>query len=365
MRVILTHPHFWPHVRRGAEREVHDLGVRLVERGHEVRLVTSTPTGLYQHRSWDGIDVRYVRLPPLRGVSREAAFAPVALPAVLAAPGDVVAAFHYADAWAAVQARRVRRRPVVLKLTGTVEETRMRDVRFDRRLFRDAVAAADEVWCNSEYARDAMAWTGREMAIVPAGVDLGRFRETAPRHAAPVVLCTSAPADPRKRLVDVVRAWPVVLAAEPAARLHVAGAMTADEGRTLLRGVPPEVAATIELVGSLTDDALVDAYSSAWVTVAPAVAEALGLTTIESLACGTPVAGARSGATTEIVDDGVGTLFAPGDPDDCARALLGALQVAADEHVRASCRAVAARWDWDAITVDAEARLARLVHRSS
>lgn len=363
MRVILTHPHFWPHVRRGAEREVHDLGTRLVERGHTVRLITSTPTGLHQRRSWDGMDVRYVRRPPLRGGSPEVAFATVALPAVLAAPGDVVAAFHYADAWSAVQARRLRRRPVVLKLTGTVEEARMREVRFDRRLFRDAVAAADEVWCNSAYAREAMAWTGREMAIVPAGVDLERFHETAPRHPSPVVLCTSAPADPRKRLVDVIRAWPAVLAAEPEARLRVAGALHAEEGRALLAGVTPEVAATIELVGSLADGDLVAAYSSAWVTVAPAVAEALGLTTIESLACGTPVAGARSGATAEIIGDGVGSLFTPGDPDDGARALLAALRLAEAADVRARCRTVAARWDWDAITVDAEARLARLVHQ--
>jgi glycosyltransferase involved in cell wall biosynthesis len=365
VRLILTHPHFWPHVRRGAEREVHDLGARLAARGDEVTVLTSMPEGVARRRRLDGMRVQYLRRPPLPGVTAEAASVPLALPAIAATPGDLVAAFHYADGWAAVQARRVRRRPVVLKLTGTVEQARMADVRYDRRLFRDAVAAADEVWCNSEYAREAMAWTGRDMAIVPAGVDLGRFRATTARSAAPTVLCTSAPADPRKRLVDVVAAWPAVLAAEPAARLRIAGAVGADVRRALLDGVAPAVAGSIEIAGPLDDDALVDAYSSAWVTVAPAVAEALGLTTLESLACGTPVAGARSGATPEIVDSGdVGVLYPPGDVDACASAVVGALRLAGGDGVRTACRAVAARWDWDVIATDVSSRFARLVHRS-
>ncbi|MGH9275602.1 MAG: hypothetical protein ACRDZU_13225, partial [Acidimicrobiales bacterium] len=49
IRVLFTHPHFWPHVRRGAEREIHDLGTRVAASGVDVRLLTSTPSGLVQH----------------------------------------------------------------------------------------------------------------------------------------------------------------------------------------------------------------------------------------------------------------------------------------------------------------------------
>jgi glycosyltransferase involved in cell wall biosynthesis len=362
VRLILTHPHFWPHVRRGAEREVHDLGARLAAAGDDVTVLTSMPEGIARRRRLDGMRVQYLRRPPLPGLTAEAATVPLAVPAIAGTRGDLVAAFHYADGWAAVQARRVRHRPVVLKLTGTVEEARMRDVRFDRRLFRDAVSAADAVWCNSEFARDAMAWTGRGMAIVPAGVDLARFRSTAPRAPVPTVLCTSAPSDPRKRLVDVVAAWPAVLATEPAARLRIAGTVTADVRRELLGGVPSAVADSIELAGPLDDEALVDAYSSAWATVAPAVAEALGLTTLESLACGTPIAGARSGATPEIVDrQDIGVLYPPGDADACAAAMIGALQLGEGDARRATCRAVAARWDWDVIAAEVSTRFTGLV----
>ena len=52
-------------------------------------------------------------------------------------------------------------------------------------------------------------------------------------------------------------------------------------------------------------------------TVLPADDEAFGLVLVESLAAGTPVVAARSGACPEIVDDPrVGRLFEPGDAED-------------------------------------------------
>jgi glycosyltransferase involved in cell wall biosynthesis len=359
--LILTHPHFWPHVRRGAEREVHDLGARLAADGHRTRLLTGTPTGVTQRKTWDGVRVRYLRRPPLRNVTDEATFAVVALPALIAMRGDLIASFHYSDGWAAVRSRRVRRRPVVLKLTGTVEESRMAGVRLDRKLFREAVAEADEVWCNSVYAREAMSWTGREMSIVPAGVDLARFRPTTPRSDTPVVLCTSAADEPRKRLIDVMDAWPTVVDALPEARLQIAGVVSAPVREDLVGRLSLALQSSVDFLGPLDDDALVDAYSSATVTVAPAVAEALGLTTIESLACGTPVAGARSGATTEIVTDAVGTLFEPMDAESCAAAIVDAVALAKRDGVRDACRAVGAKWDWTAITSDIEHRFQTLL----
>jgi glycosyltransferase involved in cell wall biosynthesis len=371
MDVLLTHPHFWPHVRRGAEREVHDLGQHLRERGHRVRLLTSQPRGLTSRSTCDGIDVRYVRLPhgtvaARRGVSDIAAFAAVALPGIASMRGDVVAAFHYGDGWAAVQARRVRRRPVVLKLTGTVLEDRIAKVRFDRRLYREAVAGADEVWCNSHYAAEVMADQGRPMAVVPAGVDLGRFRpdDTVARDDPPVVLCTSAPGDPRKRVQDLVDAWPSIIEARPGARLRIAGAIDDAAAARLLDRVREEVRPTVDLTGDLRDDALVDAYRRATVAVSPSVFEALGLSTLEALACGTPVAGARSGATVELVSDGVGCLYEPGDVDACARAVVDTFALAERAETATRCRTAAEPFDWTRITDEVERRFDALVARS-
>jgi glycosyltransferase involved in cell wall biosynthesis len=336
----------------------------VADRGIDVRLLTSKPQGVLHSSRAGRMPVRYVRLPPLP--SDNLAFAAVSLPFVAASSVDLVHAWHYGDGWAAVQARRLHpRRPVVLKLTGTVEASRMQHVRFDRRLFREAIEGADEVWCNSRYAADVMAGFGVPMHVVPAGVDVDRFRPLAPGAARldpPVVLCASAPDDPRKRLVDVVDAWPAILDAMPEARLVLAGRGSADLRRQLLGRIPPAAATSVEIVGDLADGDLVRAYTTATVVVAPGVHEALGLSTLEALACGTPVAGARSGATVELVDDGLtGALFEPGDPTSCADAVVRAAALTSLGDTSKACRAASAPYAWDEIVQTVESRWHALV----
>lgn len=354
-------------MRRGAEREIHDLGTRVAAGGDRVRLLTSTPSGLTQRDRVGGMDVRYVRLPTSpslarRGLSDVAAFAGASLPFIAASRADLVHAWHYGDGWAAVQAKRIRRsRPVVLKLTGTVVPERMEHVRLDRRLFQEAIAGADEVWCNSVYARDVMAGFGVAMHVVPAGVDLDRFQPADHRADRPVVLCASAPDDPRKRLTDVLDAWPAVLAEVPDARLVLAGRAVDSTRSALAARLPPALAVTVELAGDLRDDALVTAYGTAAAVVAPALHEALGLSTIEALACGTPVAGARSGATADLVTASTGALYEPLDVDGCAGAIVAAIGLSERSTTVAACRSAAEPFGWEHIVPTVLARWRALV----
>ena len=41
MRIALLHPTYWPEVRRGAERLVHDLAGWLAKEGHDVTILTT------------------------------------------------------------------------------------------------------------------------------------------------------------------------------------------------------------------------------------------------------------------------------------------------------------------------------------
>ncbi len=367
IRVLFTHPWFWPHVRRGAEREIHDLGTGLAARGHAVRLVTTTPTGVTRHERVDGVDVRYVRTPvprPLarRGLTTETAFAGVAAAAALASRADVVHAFLYGDGYGAGQARRLRDRPLVLKLTGTVLPERIAALPIDDRMFRSALHAADEVWCNSAFARDQMAGFGVPMQIVPAGIDTSLFRPVAPRWPDPTVLVASAPTEPRKRLVDLFDAWPEVVAACPDARLRCAGAAPTGLRTSLLDRLPAPVRGTVRFLGSCDTPTLVAEYAAAWACAAPAVHEALGLTTLEAMACGTPVAGADSGATSELVTEGAtGTLFAPADPTAAADAILRAIELGRDPATATRCREAADAYAWGPIVAQVEARYRTLV----
>ena len=371
MQVLLSHPYFWPHVARGAEREVHDVGTGLAARGHRVDLVTGQPRGLTQPGRFDGLRVRYVRtaLPaPLarRGVTPEAAFAPAAGLAAALSRADVVLSYHYADGYAVTRADRVlrRRRPHVLKLTGSVPRWyhEQHGSRVDQGLLRRALDAADEVWVNSPYVVEAMADWGVPMHVVPAGLDDVVFSPQGERSAVPVVLCTAAAEEPRKRVVDLLEAWAEIASALPGAQLQIAQDVRPETQAALLGAVPQEVRPSVAFVGRLSAPELAAACSRAWVVVAPAVHEALGLATLEALACGTPVAGARSGATPWLLERvGTGTLFEPGDPASLAAAVTAAAALTGDPGTADRCREAAQRFAWPRILDDIESRLLALL----
>lgn len=365
MHLLTSHPFFWPYVARGAEREVHDVGAGLVRRGHRVDLVTGRPTGITSRADVDGMAVRYVRTPlpgvlARRGLQREGAFGVVVAARAAVSRADAVLCFHYADAVGAAAVRPGR--PLVLKLTGTVPRDRVDGQPVERRLLQRALDVADEVWVNSAYAAEAMAGWGVPMHVVPAPLDAGAFPLGQEREQAATVLCASTPDEPRKRVVDLVEAWPAVLAELPGAQLVLAGAAGARTQAELLARLPEEARSSVRFAGTLSGAALAAAYQRAHAVVVPSVYEALGLVTLEALASGTPVAGARSGATPELLDrPGTGALFEPVDPASCAEAVVAAVALSRAEGVREACRAAALRYDLDGVLDTVETRLARLL----
>jgi glycosyltransferase involved in cell wall biosynthesis len=357
VELLFTHPFYWPQVRRGAEREVHDLAHELAGRGHRLRILTGTPTGITQRRVVDGIPVRYIRLPTDREL---VAFAAPAAVATLLTRADTVVSFLYGDGAGAAEASRLRpRQRVVLKLTGTVRPERIAALPRHDRLLRRALERADEVWCNSEFARSEMAGFGRDMQLIPAGLDTARFRPTGARAGVPTVFAASSSDEPRKRLVDLLAAWPHVLAEQPEAQLRIAGAASPETREQLLAQLDAKAARTVTFLGQQSDEQLVGEYGAAWVVAMPAVYEALGLVTLEALSCGTPVAAARSGASPELIGD-CGELFTPVDPQDCARALIEMLARGVSSELAARCRERAAPYDWALVAARAEERLLKL-----
>jgi phosphatidylinositol alpha-mannosyltransferase len=170
-------------------------------------------------------------------------------------------------------------------------------------------------------------------------VDLAHFHPRRDRAATPTVLFASANDEPRKNLPLLLAAFARVLASTPA-RLVLAGP---GDPADALRSASQAVRAAVEVLDPSTD--LVDAYSSAWVTVLPSMREAFGLVLVESLACGTPVVAiAGSGGPEEIVRDGIGALARAETPADLAEAIVRGLAI----EDRDACRREATQhYGWD------------------
>ena len=336
LRIALLNFAYWPEVRRGNERLVHDLAVGLVGRGHEARIITSHP-GRPSRTVEEGVPiVRHWRPPDrllrLRRFQDHLTHLPFAYGELRLGNDDIAHAFFPSDALAARGWSRSTGRPFAFTATGMPQRSNVSNLRLRKQILEAIVADASALIVLSEAAREAAwRWLGVEARVIHPGVDLGRFTPGR-RDEAPTIACAATPDDPRKRVDLLVAAFARVRRELPSARLLLIAPADPATHREL---------AAIEGIELLAadEDVTADMFRRAWVGVLPSLQEAFGMVLVESLACGTPVVGARDGAIPEIIDrPEVGRLFDGGDERDVARALIEALELSEDDGTSESCR---------------------------
>jgi glycosyltransferase involved in cell wall biosynthesis len=190
-------------------------------------------------------------------------------------------------------------------------------------------------------------YLGFEPRILPGGVDLDSFAPVAGRAEAPTLVCTANLGDPRKGADVILEAFTQVRQALPAAELR----LVSGSDPVMAREALPVLPEGARWVVARDAAALAAEYSAAWASLLPSTDEAFGLVVLESLACGTPVIVARSGALPEIVtDDELGWIVEPGSVEALAAAMSAALSRPPAEERSTSMRARAAEFDWEAVT---------------
>jgi glycosyltransferase involved in cell wall biosynthesis len=151
----------------------------------------------------------------------------------------------------------------------------------------------------------------RPVHVLNGGVDTEEFRPV--EKLAPVrdllgikadefLFLTVRRLEPRMGLIELVDAFQAITHEFPKARLWIGGTgalRSALEMRIKIFGLEKSV----RLLGFVPEVDLPKYYSAAHCTVMPSIdLEGFGLSTVESLACGTPVIGSRRGATPEILE---------------------------------------------------------------
>jgi glycosyltransferase involved in cell wall biosynthesis len=358
MRVALLHPTYWPEVRRGAERLVHDLAGWLAAAGHDATVLTThrAPT---QAADEDGFRVVRAWRPPDRLFERRAyehylGTAPSQTRSLLGGEFDVAHAFFPVSGWAALRARALGGPPVVYSNMGIPTRRYLVEARY--RLPMHVELAREAAVCTvlSDAAADAFRrYLLREPEVVPPGVACDEFEVDGERAAQPTIVYAGSPADPRKRLGLLLDAFALLRRRRHDARLQLAGKREP--------GFELDLPAGTQWVAGDRTDELARTLASAHVAVLPSVGEAFGLVLAEALAAGTPVVAADAGASREIVTPAVGRLFEPDDPASLAAALEDALDMG---DVRTACRAHARQWDWSAVGPRYESLLQSAVEQS-
>ena len=350
MRLLFTIPDFWPFVRRGSERLVHDLGVVMARRGHDVTVLTRTPAPAAVTTREEGFTVEYHPVPRLAhralGLNTLQEFALTAARKALTDPHDVHHAFYISDAYGLTLAARARPRPVVFSWHG-VPDAAWWDANEPRthRWYRRMMGRAARVSVMSErsaanYRRDY----GRDPLVLTPGIfcdDFARPRVQGP----PTIVCAAAIDDPRKRMDVLLKAFHEVASSDADVELVLAGRGDPAALRPLLDALPPRVRGRVHLD---PETPLPETYARAAVGVLASEVEAFGLVVLEYLAAGLPVVVSDDGGSADLVTPETGAIFTRGDPADCARAIVEGLELSRNPATIGRCTGRARTYDWSA-----------------
>lgn len=187
--------------------------------------------------------------------------------------------------------------------------------------------------------------------------DGARTRELHGWGAAPVVV-TIAQHWPHKRIDLLIRAMARVWQRFPKAVLAIAGRRTAytpqlERMIQELARTRPDKADQIVILGQVSQQEKADLLAACDVLALPSSHESFGLVFLEAWVCGKPVIGARIGAVSSVIDEGVdGLLSTYGDIDDLARAINALLADPARRRRmgQAGRQKVLDRYTWDVVT---------------
>lgn len=250
---------------------------------------------------------------------------------------DVIHAHGLKAAWTAVGGRP--RRPVVLTVHNVVlDEAAGRWAAGQRRLERRILGAADRVIAltSTMAAELSDAVPPERLRIVLPASPVPVVRR--PRHEvraglgvgedAPLVVC-AARLHPQKDLPTLLRAWKVVAASRPDARLRILGdGSLHDELAALIDRLG--IGGSAALAGRVPD--AVDHLAAADVSVMTSVWEGASIVLAESTRLGVPVVSTPTGMAPDLLDGERGGMIVPFGDD---RAVAAALLALLDDPVRA------------------------------
>lgn len=312
----------------GTAVAVRQISAALLARGHTVDTITPSGSGpsLTFRRWWFNR-----RLDPARLTRSEV---------VLGVDGD------------AARAAAAAGRPYVAVLKGIYPEVLPYERGLTRRLLQlqarwegEATTAAGAVVVPSGYSAEAVRRhygpPPARIHVVPEPFDVPAWRELLP--AVPrqsVVLCV-AHLYPRKRVADLLVAWPSVLRERPGSRLRLVG--HGPEMRHVRRLAARLQSVSVE--GHLPRQELLHAFASSSLFALPSAQENFGIAAVEAMASGLVVVAGDAGALPETTDGAVRALVPIGDVEALGRAIVQGL----DEEVIAEAQStnpeVAARYD--------------------
>lgn len=331
---VLTVTPYYPPEGGGLERYAHEINHRLAGRGHDVHVATFTREDPGEGKR-DGVTVDR-RQPAVRiGNAPVSPSFPRELHATVQRRDPDVVVAHtpvpFPAESACLAAWRARVPFVVTYHAGRLHgSSRLLDVLagLHRRTVEALVLEKSaRLIAASPFVREqALADHRDRVTVVPPGVDAERFAPDGGPEGGRILFVGPLSSTYEWKGLDTLwEAFQRVRKRRPEARLTIVG-----EGDRVaeFQARSSRVDGALEVLGRVSDRALVDAYQRSRVVVLPSTSEAesFGMVLAEANACGRPVVGSKIGGIPDFVDHrDNGLLARPGDPEHLADRLIEVL----------------------------------------
>lgn len=160
-----------------------------------------------------------------------------------------------------------------------------------------------------------------KIVVAPCGVDTEKY-VPGRKSTDPMVLFVGRLDDRRKRVEDLIEAFPLIEKEVPGTRLVVAGTGSREADlRERARPYPK-----IEVVGYVGEEEKTRLYQQSWVCAFPSVKEGFLLTALEANACGTPVVIYEHPGLGTIVGGETGLIVRKREPRQLTEAIVSLLK---------------------------------------
>ena len=365
LKIAYVYDAVYPWVKGGVEKRIHEVSVRLADRGHDVHV--------YGMRCWDGPAVierdgvvlhgvcpgEGLYIDGRRGVSQALRFGSAVLRPLLASGADVVDCqnFPYFSCFAAKAASMRRGFPLVVtwhEVWGDYWYDYLgRRGAFGKAVERLAAGLTDHPVAVSPSTARALEGLGVPglVPVVPNGIDLSRIAAVAPAAEEWDVVFTGRLI--REKNVDLLlRA--LVHVREEVGDLR---ALVVGDGpeRPALEALARDLGLPVTFAGFLPRyDDVIAAMKASKVFVLPSTREGFGIAALEAMACGVPVVTVDhpGNAARDLVVPGVNGFCSGLSAGEFGEGILAGLERGA--QMRGECLGTAGEYRWEEIAMRLE-----------
>lgn len=391
MRILTVADFFYPYIAGGSAIVAYQIMRQLVQRGHEVTVVTRLQNGRNKKEQIEGMDVHFYDMP-----SRSVMY-PLGLARSYLLIRELFAQGHYDvvnmhHASSGLSAEFARKAPSLFCFHGPWHKEAMANdglciekpsdievglplkYRIRKRADQYILQHCTQYFTLSDYMRaEALAIcpsTENKQSKIPGGVDINRFHIAADKMAIrkklrlpedKILLLTVRRLVARMGLENLLDAMKIVEDKRDDIILIIGGKGELwDKLNEQIRSL--QLKNTI-LAGFIDDEVLPAYYQTSDLFIMPSVSlEGYGLSTVEALSCGTPVLGTPVGGTAEILSEVIPDYILPNiNASDIAKGILDKVDHLRDPQLSARVRGFAEQRAWGNVANDFEKLLREVV----